>query len=171
MRLIASDFITHRRPTPCELCVWLTHRGEPEREASEYEEVPPATARRIREEGVEMPKILVAEDDASLAHYYVMLLSEWNCETVVEHTGKDAIHRAATFRPDIALLGVVMPEMGGAEAAIRLLEICPETKIVLVTESVSAKTLEQLKLQGYHFERLPAPFSSEELHTAVFAKP
>lgn len=39
MRLIASDFITHHRPTPCELRVWLRHRGEPEREATEYEQV------------------------------------------------------------------------------------------------------------------------------------
>jgi predicted RecB family nuclease len=39
MRLIASDFITHHRPTPCELRVWLRHRGEPERDASVYEEV------------------------------------------------------------------------------------------------------------------------------------
>ena len=115
-----------------------------------------------------MPKILVAEDDPSLAHYYVMLLSQWNCETVVEHTGKDAIQRAATFRPDIALLGVVMPEMGGVEAAVKLLEICPGTKIILVTESVPAQTLERLEGQGYHFGTLPAPFSREELHAAVF---
>jgi predicted RecB family nuclease len=39
MRLIAPDFITHERPTPCELRVWLKHRGEPEREASVYDEV------------------------------------------------------------------------------------------------------------------------------------
>ncbi len=39
MRLIASDFITHDRPTLCDLRVWLRHRGEPEREASEYEKV------------------------------------------------------------------------------------------------------------------------------------
>jgi len=39
MRLIASDFITHHRPTPCDLRVWLRHRGELERDASEFEEV------------------------------------------------------------------------------------------------------------------------------------
>ena len=116
----------------------------------------------------EMPKILVAEDDPSLAHYYVTLLSQWNCEIVVEHTGKDAIQRAATFRPDIALLGVVMPEMGGVEAGIKLLEVCPTTNIVLVTESVPPETLERLEEQGYHFKMLPAPFSPEELHAAVF---
>jgi CheY-like chemotaxis protein len=115
-----------------------------------------------------MPKVLVAEDDRNLARYYVMLLSQWNCETVIERTGTDAIRRAATFRPDVTLLGVVIPEMGGVEAAIKLLEICPGTKSVLVTESVPRKTLEQLEAQGYHFPMLPAPFTREELHAVVF---
>ena len=115
-----------------------------------------------------MLKILVAEDDRLLAQYYVTLLSQWDCETVVEHRGTDAIRRAATFRPDVALLGVVIPDMGGVEAAIKLLEICPGTKIVLVTESVPPEKLEQLAVQGYHFPMLPAPFSREELHAAVF---
>ena len=117
---------------------------------------------------MKMPKILVAEDDPRLAHCYVILLSQWNCETVVEHTGTEAIRRAAAFRPDIALLGVVMAEMGGVEAGIKLLEICAGTKIVLVTESVPPETLEQLEAQGYHFQTLPAPFSREELHASVF---
>ena len=115
-----------------------------------------------------MLKILVAEDDRNLAHYYEMLLSQWDCETVVEHRGTDAIRRAATFRPDVALLGVVIPEMGGVEAAIKLLEICPGTKIVLVTESVPPETVKRLAAQGDHFPTLPAPFSCEELHAVVF---
>jgi hypothetical protein len=61
-----------------------------------------------------------------------------------------------------------MPEMGGVEAGIKLLEICPGTKIVLVTESVPPETLEQLEAQGYHFQTLPAFFSHEELHAVVF---
>ena len=58
---------------------------------------------------------------------------------------QDAIRRALTFQPDVALLGVVMPQMGGVEAAIKLLKICPGTKSVLVTESVPPETLEQLE--------------------------
>ena len=46
MRLIASDFITHQRPSPCDLRVWLRSRSEPEREATEYEQV----LRRLGEE-------------------------------------------------------------------------------------------------------------------------
>jgi two-component system, OmpR family, KDP operon response regulator KdpE len=117
-----------------------------------------------------MTKILVAEDEPALARYYEILLVQWNCGTVVEHTGTAAIRRAATFRPDVALLGVVMPEMGGIEAGIKLLEICRGTKIVLATERVPPETLEQLAAQGYHFETLPAPFSREELYAVVFGQ-
>jgi len=104
---------------------------------------------------MKMPKILMGEDDPSLSHYYEILLSQWNCETVVEHTGKNAIRRASTFQPDIALLGVVMPEMGGIEAGNKLMEICAGTKIVLVTEPVPPDTLDQLETKGYHFPTLP----------------
>jgi hypothetical protein len=58
--------------------------------------------------------------------------------------------------------------MGGVETAIKLLEICPGTQSILVTESVPPKTLEQLAARGYNFPTLPAPFSREELHAAVF---
>ena len=39
MRLVASDFVTHYRPTKCELRVFLRHRGEPEAEPSPFDEV------------------------------------------------------------------------------------------------------------------------------------
>jgi CheY-like chemotaxis protein len=117
-----------------------------------------------------MPKILVAEDDPNLARYYKILLSQWDCETVVARTGTDAIRRAVIFRPDVALLGVVIPEMGGVEAAIKLLKIRPSTKVVLVTESVPPETLEQLATQGHHFPMLPAPFTRDELHVVVFGQ-
>jgi CheY-like chemotaxis protein len=117
-----------------------------------------------------MPRILVAEDDRNLARYYEMLLGQWDCETAVEHTGTDAIRRAATFRPDVALLGVVIPGMGGVETAIKLLEICPGSKSILITESVPPETVKRLAARGYHFPMLPAPFSQEELHAAVFGQ-
>jgi two-component system, OmpR family, response regulator len=118
-----------------------------------------------------MPKILVAEDESSLALFYATLLRHWNCETVVEHTGTDAVRRAASFHPEIALLGVVMPDMGGVEAGIKLLEIRPGTKIVLVSERVPTETREQLEAQGYYFQTLSAPFICQDLHAVVLGAP
>lgn len=39
MRLIASDFVTQYRPHPCDLRLWLKHRGGQEREPTVSEEV------------------------------------------------------------------------------------------------------------------------------------
>ena len=39
MRLIASDFITHDRPSPCDLRVLLKQNGEKEAEPSAFDEV------------------------------------------------------------------------------------------------------------------------------------
>jgi predicted RecB family nuclease len=39
MRLIATDIIAHYRPNPCDLRVWLRHRGEPQRDPTEFEQV------------------------------------------------------------------------------------------------------------------------------------
>jgi hypothetical protein len=61
--------------------------------------------------------------------------------------------------------------MGGIEAGITLLEICPATKIALISEPVPPQTLEQLEAQGYRFQTLSAPFSCNELHAVVFGTP
>ena len=115
-----------------------------------------------------MTKVLVAEDEPSLAEFIVILLSQWNCETEVVNNGEEAVSRAATLRPHVALLGVVMPVMGGIEAAIELQKVSPDTKLVLITETVPNEALLSLKSQGYNFATLPAPFGCDELNEAIF---
>lgn len=39
MRLTATDIITRYRPNPCDLRLWLRHRGEPQRQPTEFEQV------------------------------------------------------------------------------------------------------------------------------------
>lgn len=115
-----------------------------------------------------MTKVLIADDEPAIATFIVTLLNQWDCETAVVHNGKDAVSRAAALHPNVALLGVVMPEMGGVEAAIGLLKVSPETKVVLMTESVPEETLANLNSQGYNFRTLAAPFSREDLREAIF---
>jgi two-component system OmpR family response regulator len=115
-----------------------------------------------------MLKILVAEDDPCLRRYIEGLLTHWDCEVQVEENGEGAIRRAATFQPDIALLGLVMPGIGGDEAGVGLLKVSAGTQVVLMVEPVPPKTLDRLRKQGYDFETLTAPFTQEELHALLF---
>ena len=109
----------------------------------------------------------MAEDDPNFLKYLVVLLDQMNCKIVVEHNGKDAIRRAATFQPDIALIGFVMPGLDGSATGIGLQTVSPHTKIVFISEPVSAETLAILRARGYDFKSLPAPFERAELEALV----
>jgi len=115
------------------------------------------------------PKILVAEDEPSLCRYIQTLMSQWECELLIEPTAEGAIQRAATFKPDVALLGLT-PGMDRARAGIGLLEVSPGTQIVLWNESVPRHVLSDLRAQGYDFRTLAAPFSGEELRAVCFPR-
>ena len=114
------------------------------------------------------PRILCAEDEHSLRRYIKMIMSRWDCELAIEPTAECAIERAATFKPDICLLGFVTPGMDGAKAGIELLRVSPGTQIVLFNESVPADIASDLKARGYNFRTLAAPFDEEELRNLCF---
>jgi DNA-binding NarL/FixJ family response regulator len=89
-------------------------------------------------------------------------------ELAIESTAEGAIQRAATFSPDICLLGFVTPGVDGAKAAIELLKVSPGTQIVLWNEPVPPEVLNDLRAQGYDFRTLVAPFNIEELQSLCF---
>ena len=112
-------------------------------------------------------KVLLAEDDPGLCRYLVTLLDQMNCELAVEHNGEDAIRRAAAFQPDVALVGFVMPGMDGSATGIGLKKVSPHTKVVFIAEPVLPETLESLKVRGYDFKTLAAPFERAELEALL----
>jgi CheY-like chemotaxis protein len=113
-------------------------------------------------------RVLVCDDEPAVADFIAETLTGDDCEAVVEYSGLDAVYRAATFRPEVALLGFVMPKMDGVETGMNLLKISPKTKVVLITEPVPSETLETLKAHGYNFDAFPAPFTAQQLRAMVF---
>lgn len=117
---------------------------------------------------LQVTKILLAEDEPSMRRYIQMIMSRWDCELAVEPSGADAIRRAATFKPDVALIGYCAPGMDGAQAGINLLVVSPETQIVLWNEPVPPDVLSDLRAQGFDFRTFLAPFDAEALRTLCF---
>jgi PAS domain S-box-containing protein len=71
---------------------------------------PPSTAKAAR-------RVLVADDNRDAADSLVMLLELAGHEGRVAHCGRAALSLARTFRPDVALLDIGMPELNGYEVA------------------------------------------------------
>lgn len=82
--------------------------------------------------------------------------------------GKEAIAKAIELKPDLILMDLSMPEMGGIEAAHQLVRAVPQTRVIgLTVHESQAYVSEFLKsgAQGYLLKRA----STEELLRAVRA--
>lgn len=80
-------------------------------------------------------KILLVEDETSVAMMMVYLLAQAGCETEVAATGKKAMQLAAEGNFDLITLDVNLPGMNGFEICSRLKQdprLC-DTPVVFVT--------------------------------------
>ena len=65
-------------------------------------------------------RVMVVEDSKDTADSLAILLSHWGIDVHVCRDGVEALAAALTYRPDIALIDVMMPIMHGYELARRL---------------------------------------------------
>jgi len=63
-----------------------------------------------------------------------ILRDESSIEIVAEaDNGRDAVSRTQRLRPDVVLMDIAMPDLGGFEATSRILKSNPKTKILILT--------------------------------------
>ena len=78
---------------------------------ADVDAAPPAAAAR---------RVLIADDNKDAADTLAMLLELAGHEVRVAHGGRAALTVAQTFRPDVALLDIGMPDLSGHEVAREL---------------------------------------------------
>jgi DNA-binding NarL/FixJ family response regulator len=80
-------------------------------------------------------RVLVADDHKVVRQGIVnMLNSSDEVEVVAEAgDGAEAMRRALETKPDVAVLDVSMPRLNGIEAARRIHEALPQTRILVLT--------------------------------------
>lgn len=84
--------------------------------------------------GTERIRVLIA-DDHRLFREALRAVLEPQCEVVGEAaSGEEALAMAARIRPDVVLLDVGMPGLGGLNAAHRLVKQTPASKVVMLSQ-------------------------------------
>jgi pilus assembly protein CpaE len=81
------------------------------------------------------PRVLAVDDQtAFLAVMRMVVTAVPGFEVVAEAgSGEQAVAAASEMRPDIVLMDVDMPGVGGIEAARRIKDLRPETFVILVS--------------------------------------
>lgn len=79
------------------------------------------------------PRVLLADDHTLMLGGLTKLLESW-CEIVGSVTdGRTLVEAAAQTRPDLAIVDISMPLLNGIEAAQRVKEASPDTKLIFVS--------------------------------------
>jgi DNA-binding response OmpR family regulator len=89
-------------------------------------------------------KILLVDDSSTILMMEKFILRNGPYDLVTASNGEEAVQKASTERPDLILLDVIMPRMGGFEACrlIREREGTKETPIIMVTTRGEAENVE-----------------------------
>lgn len=89
-------------------------------------------------------KILLVDDSSTILMMEKFILRNDPYQIVTASNGEEAVSKAAAERPDLILLDVIMPRMGGFEACrlIRDNEALKNVPIVMVTTRGEAANVE-----------------------------
>jgi putative two-component system response regulator len=93
------------------------------------------TSLRKRRRRIDIKKILVVDDDELNLRFMKSMLEAQGYDVGTADNGIQAVEKAETFQPDVILLDIMMPEMDGYEACMRLKkkEETGKIPVVLVT--------------------------------------
>ena len=100
--------------------------------------------------GAEPVRVLIADDHALFRRGLAMVLeSEPGVQIVAESSdGRDAVAQAEELVPDVVLMDVRMPQLGGIEATRRIREAVPNAKILMLTVSDEEEDLYEAMKAG-----------------------
>ena len=110
------------------------------------------------------PKILVVDDERVIADTLAIILNQSGFDASAVYTGTGAVEHAREQKPDLIISDVIMPDMNGIEAAIKIREILPGCKILLFSgQAATADLLEKARMEGHEFEILAKPVHPQDL--------
>jgi CheY-like chemotaxis protein len=109
-------------------------------------------------------RVLVVDDEKLVADSLSEILRCFNYDAAAFYNGEAAIEAARQKCPDFVLSDVVMPTLNGVETVLKIREICPNARVILLSgNAATADLLRQAREQGHDFELLAKPVHPDEI--------
>lgn len=109
-------------------------------------------------------KILVVDDERVIADTLAMILNQSGFDARAVYSGEKALEMAPDFAPDMLISDVIMADLNGIDAAIRIRGLLPTIKILLFSgQAATADLLEKARKDGYEFDILAKPVHPQDL--------
>ena len=111
-------------------------------------------------------RILIVDDEPSSLELLEVYLKEKGYEIGVATNGKECFERVASFKPDILILDIRLPDANGLDILRCLKEEGSSAHVIIVTAFHDmATTIKAMKLGA--FDYIPKPIDVDELEVAI----
>src|ERR1700679_3364413 len=119
-------------------------------------------------DGDRIPKVLVVDDELNIRELVEVALKFHGCAVAVSASGKDALHQAEIYEPDLMILDVMLPDMDGFEVCRALRAEGNDVPVIFLTaRDTPPDTTRGLTIGGDDY--VTKPFSVEALVARVRA--
>jgi len=95
-----------------------------------------------------VPRILLADDHPSVLAHLCRLADSVGEVVGAVSDGRATVNESRRLRPDVVVLDLAMPGVGGIEAAKLLCQDLPETKVIICTVHTSKEQIKQAFAAG-----------------------
>ena len=112
-------------------------------------------------------KILIVEDDKGISDFVIPELEHEGYETCLAVTGREALEKFESEKPDLILLDIMLPELNGLEVLRRIRAV---SSVPVILETARGETID--KINGLNLgadDYIPKPFEIEELLARINA--
>jgi len=110
------------------------------------------------------PRVLVVDDEENILRLMEAMLPPLGYEVAVARDGDEALRKVGEIQPDVILLDVMMPKMGGFEVARRLKENDETKTIPIVMVTALSEVKDRVKaLEAGADDFLSKPIDKTEL--------
>jgi CheY-like chemotaxis protein len=92
---------------------------------------PAGGAKRVA--GVAAPKVLVADDEEGIRQMLREFIEGRQCRVLLAPDGLSALRLVIDEQPDVVLLDIQMPRLGGIEALTAVRAIAPRTAVIMIS--------------------------------------
>ncbi len=113
-----------------------------------------------------MPRILVVDDQHGVRVLLQLAFQEEGYQVATAVNGRDALRQVERWRPDVVVMDVRMPIMGGLEALPRIKSLAPRTAVIIMSAYVESDALPEVWRLGAD-DFIFKPFDLDELKTRV----
>ncbi len=116
-----------------------------------------------------MKRILLVDDDRDMANLTKLTLTIEGHEVIVCHDASCALEQTRKEIPDMILMDVMLPNMSGADAVVKLREIpgVSHIPIVFLTALVSTEEERGININGQNYKTLGKPYDIDQLLKVV----